>query len=167
MMRRMRWKCLRHTTSDSFLNHNLVFVLLYMLWPPVMHMSPFQLHRELEHSAVLFFSEFQWFNFSSCFFPEFPLQQGNGVEAGGAGGDAAGSEEEGGPGCQAAAPAGQEQHHEPQERGRVRTGQFWSKRQFLLKSHIQYVMKTRWSFSPLHTQIWLRADKANIQPVVV
>lgn len=47
------------------------------------------------------------------------MQQGGGVEAGGAGGDAAGSEEEGGPGCQAAAPTGREQN---QERTGVQTG---------------------------------------------
>lgn len=47
------------------------------------------------------------------------MQQRGGVEAGGAGGDAAGSEEEGGPGCPAAAPTDGEQH---EERSRVQTG---------------------------------------------
>lgn len=44
------------------------------------------------------------------------MQQGRGVEAGGAGGEAAGSEEEGGPSCQAAAPTGEERLLGPQER---------------------------------------------------
>ena len=47
------------------------------------------------------------------------MQQGDGVEAGGADGGSTGSEEEGGPGCQAAAPTGGERQHGPRERKRV------------------------------------------------
>lgn len=48
------------------------------------------------HSWLLLFFfffivfEFHWFNFSPCLFPEFPVQVGGGIEAGGAGGDTAG-----------------------------------------------------------------------------
>lgn len=59
---------------------------------------------------------------SSCLFPEFPQQLGDGVEAGADGGDAAGSEKEGGPDCQTPAPAAQGRDHGSQDSGRVQTG---------------------------------------------